>query len=541
MRATRKEFLLGLGAATVAYRLPGGEVKPLLKVGITTDTHFGRPDVKGVERVEKAWRLWKKLGCGVIANCGDIADRFYPKWYDEVCKLRERVFDDPKSAPREVWVYAGHDRIDMPDDTDKKGLGNYALLKEKLRIPHEAYDGFSLGGFEFLVIPATVDFARYERMVADACRKTPGKPVFVFDHHPAAGTTEGSASWGDGKRLQLLSKFPQVVHITGHAHGSLCNEQNIHQGAFTSVSAGCLTYFSEPYTGAPHIETGQNRSVLVLELYREHAVFRRYSIDTGAEIGADEPWTITWPYNPKKPFYSRENMRSRHTPAEFPAGAALEVQTVEGTGPKFSSLGTKLRVDFPETGSRFTRNYRVEAFRTDAAGTRTRILQHDIRGEFWKDPVRRRGRGSAMIDAAHFTPDEPIELTVTPCDFWGGEGHPLAWRGKAPRNAFKLVCRGEVDPNSHKLPVLPPETNGKGVRVVVDLELDQQEGRPPVEVGVKPCDFWWAARVATPPGRSRLTYVFNIDKAVEGKRYEFSYKGGEKPWTVKYSNLRIYC
>ena len=98
-----------------------------------------------------------------------------------------------------------------------------------------------------------------------------------------------------------------------------------------------------------------------------------------------------------------------------------------------------------------------------------------------------------------------------------------------------------MEPNSHTLPVLPREADGKGVKIVVDLEFDQQEGRPPVEVGVKPCDFWWALRVTTPPGRSRLTYVFNIDKAVEGKRYEFSYKGGEKPWTVRYSNLRIYC
>lgn len=537
MNATRKEFLMGIGVATVTPQLLGGEGEPLFKVGITTDTHFGRPDVRGVERVEKAWNLFKKHGCAAIANCGDIADRFLPKWYEEVCKLRTRVFDDPKTAPREVWVYAGHDRIDMPGDTDKKGIGNFALLKEKLRIPHEAYDRFSMAGFEFLVIPAAVDFARYEQMVADACRKTPGKPVFVFDHHPASRTTENSAIWGDGMRLRLLSKYPQVVHITGHAHGSLYNEQNIHQGAFTSVSAGCLTYFSENYTGASHRETGQNRSVIVLEVFADHAVFRRYSIDSGEEIGADEPWTITWPYDPKKPFYSRENMRARHTPADFPPGAALAVSTVTMDGARASERGVKLRVEIPVTGSRFTRHYRVEAYRRGADGASVPILWHDIRGEFWRDPPKRAKQVVAILDAAFFEPGEKIELKVTPCDFWGGEGRPLTWSGTAPADTFEVVWRGEVTSKAYRLPEFPQELDGKNVKVFVDAEVDQAGGCP-VEIGVKPCDFWWAARVATPLGHTKLTYGFHLAKISAAKRYELSLKGGKRPLSVKFSNLR---
>ena len=537
MNATRKGFLLGLGAATVAPRLLAEDEKPLFKVGITTDTHFGRRDVKGVERVEKAWNLFKKQGCAVIANCGDIADRFLPKWYEEVCLLRTRVFDDPKTAPREVWVYAGHDRIDMPGDTDNKGIGNYALLKEKLQITHEAYDRFSMAGFEFLIIPAAVDFARYEQMVADACQKTPGKPVFIFDHHPASRTTENSAIWGDGERRKLLSKYPQVVHITGHAHGSLYNEQNIHQGAFTSVSAGCLTYFSENYTGAAHRETGQNRSVLVLEVFSGHAVFRRYSIDTGAEIGADEPWTITWPYDPKKPFYSHENMRARHRPADFPPGAALAVSTVTMAGARVSERGVKLRVDIPVTGSRFTRHYRVEAYRFGADDARVPILHHDIRGEFWRDPPKRAKQVVAILDAAFFEPGEKIELTATPCDFWGGEGKPLVWRGTAPTDTFKVVWRGELTDKAYRLPAFPPEVDGKDVKIFVDAEFNQP-GAQPVSIGVKPCDFWWAARVSTPLGHTKLTYGFHLAKVSTAKRYEFSFQGGERPLSVKFSNLR---
>ena len=74
----------------------------------------------------------------------------------------------------------------------------------------------------------------------------------------------------------------------------------------------------------------------------------------------------------------------------------------------------------------------MEAFRTDAAGARTRILQQDIRGEFWKDPKDRQGFVTDTIDAAYFTPGEKIAIRATPCDFWGGEGRPLTWRGVAP-------------------------------------------------------------------------------------------------------------
>lgn len=526
-------------AALAALGSARGEEKPLLKVGVTTDTHFGRVDVKGVERCEKAWNLFKRHGCGLVANCGDIANTFLPEWYAEVCKMRKRVFDDPKTAPREVWVYAGHDRMNMPDDNDKKSLGNYALLKKSLQIPHEAYDSFSMAGFEFLVIPSVADFKRYERMLSQACARTPGRPVFVFDHHPARMTTEGSAQGGDERRNRLLSRFPQVVHVTGHAHGSLYNEQNIHQGAFTSVSAACLTYFTGMYTGT-FPDAGQNRSVLVMEIFAKHAVIRRYCVETGDEIGADEPWIIRWPYNPKKPYYSHENMRALHPPASFPEGSAISVVPRVSQGKWFNARGSKLDLEFPETGSRFTWYYRIEAFRREPkSGQRVKILQRDIRGEYCKEPKSRTGKVRDVLDAAYFRSGERLDIKVTPCDFWGGEGKALVWSGNAPADVCKLVLRGEVEKGTNLLPVLPPEADGKDLKVVVEAEFEQP-GAVPVCFGVKACDFWWAARVATPLGRSKLTYVFLISKAKSDKRYEFSFSGGEKPWSVEFSDLRIF-
>jgi hypothetical protein len=453
--------------------------------------------------------------------------------------MRKRVFDDPKTAPREVWVYAGHDRMNMPNDNDKNSLGNYALLKKLLQIPHEAYDSFSMAGFEFLVIPSVADFKYFEQMVSKACRRTPGKPVFVFDHHPGRMTTEGSNQGGDERRTGLLSKFPQVVHITGHAHGSLHNEQNIHQGAFTSVSAACLTYFTGIFTGMfPSVE--QNYSGLVMEIFANHAIIRRYSVETGEEIGADEPWTIRWPYNPEKPHYSHENMRALHPPSSFPKGSALSVAPVVLQGKYFNNRGSKLKIEFPETGSRFTWYYKIEAYRQDPATLRPiKILQRDVRGEYFRDPKDRSGKVRDVLDAAYFNGSEKLAIRVTPCDFWGGEGKPLTWRGTAPEDVCKLILRGEVEKDTLRLPVLPVPADGKDLKIAVDIEV-KQSGVVPVCIGVKACDFWWAARVTTPLGNSKLTYVFSISKAKSDKRYEFSFAGGEKPWAVQFSNLRIF-
>ena len=87
------------------------------------------------------------------------------------------------------------------------------------------------------------------------------------------------------------------------------------------------------------------------------------------------------------------------------------------------------------------------------------------------------------------------------------------------------------------LPAFPPEADGKDVKVVVDAEFDQP-GAQPVEIGVKPCDFWWAARVSTPLGHTKLTYVFHLAKVSAARRYELSLRGGERPWSVTFTNLR---
>lgn len=490
-----------------------------MRVGIVTDTHFGR---EPTDHVERAWRLFRDKGARLVVNCGDIANRFDPEWYAKMCAVRRRVFPDVKNAPDEIWVWAGHDRIGLDD---KKGVGKYDVVKGMLKIPHEAYDERTYAGFRFLVVPQYLDYKRYADMIGAACKASPGKPVFVFDHVPCKGTTENSGRWGDVRRMKVLSRYPQVIHITGHAHGSLRNEQNIHQGVFTSVSAGCLTYFSEAYAGCVN-PTGRNRSVLVMELFADHAVFRRYALATGAEIGGDEPWTVVWPYDPTHPRYSRAAQRARHAAPQFAVGAALEVAVTEDG----------IHVKIPEAPGRFTRHYRVDLFRRNADGEWMRFALRERRGEFWKEPDERRGFVDDIVDSAYFVAGEPIRITATPCDFWGNEGRAIEWEGMAPADKAEIVWQGNLEKGSLDLP--PIATPGR-LKVVADLEVEQS-GPATLEIGLARKDVRWMRTVGTPPGHTCLTYVFDVDGNVKkGDQFCFVVKSGTIDALMAVSNVKM--
>ena len=178
----RRGFIGGLAAAAACPALADGE-KPLFKVGLVTDTHV-RTTRKSCERVELAYQLFKKHGVEMIVNCGDIADKFYPEGYAHYSAVRRETYPDPATAPRELYVWANHDRMDYPEDDSKNPLLAFPKVKELLGIPNEAYDEISHKGFTFLVFPQWLDAKRYESMIAKACAANPGKPVFIFDHVP---------------------------------------------------------------------------------------------------------------------------------------------------------------------------------------------------------------------------------------------------------------------------------------------------------------------------------------------------------------------
>ena len=536
VKVCRRGFLGGLAAAAACPTL-ADDGKPLFKVGLVTDTHV-RETRKSCERVELAYRLFKEHGVEMIVNCGDIANTFCPKAYAHYCDVRRETYPDPATAPKEIYVWANHDRMDYPEDDSKNRLLAFPKVKALLGIPNEAYDEIVFKGFTFLVFPQWPDAKRYEETIAKACAANPGKPVFIFDHVPPVDTTENSRSWGSPERRKILSKFPQVINITGHAHGSLRNEQNIWQGAFTDVSVGCLAQWNGDNVGRVQ-PTLQNWSCIVMEVYPSKAVFRRFELKDRVEIGADAPWTVAWPYDPANAPYDPKRLRATKPKPKFPDGAKLSLKAV---GAPFSSLA----VTFPAaTDTNTTYLYRLELARRDADGKWRTFARRETRGEYHL-PAAARGATltDAAISAGYFTPGETCRITVTPVNFWGGEGKavcaewtppeakPVAriWEGvPAPaREGEKFTFNGNAVFSFpaglwDKIPV------GTKLRLTADLLLEQGDVR-----GVnfmlqsKPDKKRPFGSVHTPKGASDLRYVVEFTRQAAAAPYDFSLRQGDR-------------
>jgi hypothetical protein len=321
----RREFLGSMAATAVLPLYAKIEEKPIMRFGLMTDTHV-KNNKASCAKVGQAWKLFRREQCDVVANLGDIADIFYPKGYEGYSETVEEVWPRAeKDHPREIYVFAWHDYYCYKGDRNRstpKWKEACAEAAKLLKSPNGLYDSFELKGYPFVVVPQWVDFKEYERLLTEASAKHPGKPIFVFDHIPPFETVYNSRIWGDRKRLELLSKFPDVIDITGHVHQSLRIDTSIWQGDFTVLNCGALSTWGGNLVGtAPKRKNCTN--VIVMDVYRNRLVARRFDIRTGKEICADVRWTIPLPFSAKTAPYAIANRKKTFPAAAFPKGAVL--------------------------------------------------------------------------------------------------------------------------------------------------------------------------------------------------------------------------
>lgn len=109
-------------------------------------------------------------------------------------------------------------------------------------------------GFHFIGVSRSETLKQYtekqvkwlDENIAAAVEADPEKPVFVFQHEHVRDTVYGSSKadgWGLDVFTDVLSKYPQVVHISGHSHFPANDPRAIWQGSFTAINDGGLAYF----------------------------------------------------------------------------------------------------------------------------------------------------------------------------------------------------------------------------------------------------------------------------------------------------------
>ena len=403
-RLAIRNLLTGI-ILTVAASAPA-----LTRIGIVADTHIGAPGAAA--RLEQSYRLLKSHGVTNIFNLGDIADSHVDAWYKEYADIRTRVYPD---GVDEVFVYHNHDKFGFhtaETNTARFLEEAFAATQRKLGAKNGRYHSFKLEGFTFLVYPLGVDYRRMEAEIQSSVAADPGKPVFVLDHVPPLGTSAGSEHHhaGNAATAAIFRKYPQIVALTGHVHGSTANEGKIWQREFTAVGFGTT---KKP--AAKHADY----QIAIMELDPQKAVIRRYSLATGKEFRADDPWTLTFPFDPLHPRYSRE-ARAKTTPQPaFAADAKPEVV------PDHDHLGG-LVVSFP--GARpaeWTAHYSVNIEDGHHDHDHPRSAVRAGAGLYAVPKKHRPSTITAKLDPGLFTPGETVKVSVTPNGFFGNKGAPI--------------------------------------------------------------------------------------------------------------------
>ena len=154
--------------------------------------------------------------------------------------------------------------------------------------------------------------------------------------------------------------------------------------------------------------------VLVMEVFSDRIVFRRFSLTTGLEYRPERPWRVPWPHDPARAPYRPEARKAASRAPVWPHGAALSVAWLP-TGAAQLSVPVASHRDEPY---RYTAEVRLPD------GTRrTQVTQL---GEFWKPEAAKRGAKVVFaLSPGYFSSGERVCLRVTAFDFYGNASRPL--------------------------------------------------------------------------------------------------------------------
>ena len=409
-----KSIRLTMAVVILALTAAGA---PQLRFGVMTDTHV-TSDPESCEWLRKALELFRRERVALVVNNGDVADYNHPEAYANYRRTFDAVFAGAE-RPRELYAYAAHDAF-ARDFSTPNVTNSYARMRQALGA-NAPTDALRLGGHMFLVFPqyagqpGLVSWEEYERRVAKACADSPGRPIFVIDHVPPAGTVYHSWSWGERHVWEILNRHPQVVNFSGHVHGSLRNDVFLWQGEFTAVNAGCLQLWSGISVGEPPARK-PSYGVLTVDVRDDRLVIRRWDVRDGREIDAERRWTVPLPFDPATAPYARKALRAREPAPQFAASARLKA-AAEGT--PFAGY----RLNFPEKVPGVM-TVRIEARRKTADGW-TPVVRIERISDYWKRAEDRAETCDYLFAAAYFEPATEYRIAVSPVGQYGSVGRAL--------------------------------------------------------------------------------------------------------------------
>ena len=543
LQQKREVFMKRILFAVMSLAFTISAAEPVLKVGIISDTHVKKNE-SSCNILAEAFKLFKSHNVDVIVNAGDIADVHNEQAYKNYCNTVKKIY--PSKKPQEIFAFAWHDRIKRNLDPQEKV---FADIKKHLKITHKMYDKFNIKGCTFLVFPQEVDFKRYDETIALAVKENPDKPIFVIDHVPAFNTVYNSMTWGNRERRNILDKYPQVVHLSGHVHGTLTNELNIWQGNFTAVNAGCLNTWAGALIGNTPASMKSDMA-MIMEVYPEKIVFRRFFSVTKTEYQPDTPWIVPLPFDKNNAPYNFERRKNASSAPEFAEKAELKAKVTE----------KNVLLSFPQALHQDgVFNYKI-TLKVKKDGKWVQFARKDIMGNFMHEGKKRTRAASVPLSIGYFDVGKSYRAEVVPVHFFGREGKALAvefevkskpaatvvyetsnpmkdcpyFSGIEGGEPMKLADDGFYNNDSFNTRLLFPDhiwdgKKGMKFRFTVDMYMKQSDLRGWTLVLRNPTPLVNAnARIQTPAGDNGVSrYVIEFVKQGDAYKYYLLVREGE--------------
>lgn len=224
---------------------------PVMRFVATSDTHIEKLGDTGCKRtsamlktayaISEADDDYKNLDAVVFS--GDITDNGHSESFYAFAAITDNEIRE--GTERLAVVSKAHDSYTFFN----KSLNVFSGITGQETDFHRV-----IGGFHFIGISRSEKLKHYTKEqvkwlddnINAAVNDDPEKPVFVFQHEHVRDTVYGSSKtdgWGLDVFTDVLSKYPQVVHISGHSHFPANDPRAVWQGSFTAINDGGLAYF----------------------------------------------------------------------------------------------------------------------------------------------------------------------------------------------------------------------------------------------------------------------------------------------------------
>lgn len=344
--------LFGLGTHIKKPDVPDDAFIPVVRFAASSDSHVKTLGDKGCKRIAKmintgyaiaeADKNYNKLDAVVLT--GDMTDKGTKDMFNSMYASVQSAIKDKTEF---IGVVAkSHDCNSMGRDA----LDYYTQITGLQTDRHEIINGFHFisisAGHDDSVHYTAQQIAWLDEQLAAAAADDPAKPIFVFQHEHIYDTVFGSYpedGWGDKYFIDVLSKYPQVIDISGHSHYPANDPRAIWQDSFTAINDGGLAYYEFTFEGqrAYHPDgNGDMAQFLLVEADAANNVRVRV-YDLTAE-------KIVWEFlidNVSEPVKSKYSQSARKAAASAPVFDGAPVHTTSAGKDVFTAAPAKVSGD----------------------------------------------------------------------------------------------------------------------------------------------------------------------------------------------------